>query len=182
MIIRPMRPDHRAFVVSSWASSYKSAHTAGIISSEDWPDVMHAQLAKLLDRETTTTLVAFDDQYVYGFVSGDVSGDLPIVHYVYVKHPFRSQRSRRPDGSEGPREGPRIARSLFRALGVDPLSPFLFSCRTSIASTLRDLGKIPRGRFTPEAARYRNFNDRHQEQQDGRREDPAEDPRAPGGR
>lgn len=159
--------DERRFVLSSWSSSYKASHFAGLITAEDWAEVMHVQLGKILDRPTTRTLVAASADrhpFLYGFISGDTSGRLPIVHYVYVKDGYRSEPSG--DG----REGPRYARGLFAALGVDPEDPFLYTCKTPIVSVLgpppwsRQASKIPRATFCPAAARYTNYQERQHEQ------------------
>jgi hypothetical protein len=137
--------DERAFVIATWASSYKHSHYAGLISSEDWASVMHGQLGKLLDRPTTRVLVAWDPPaFLYGHIVGDTSSPMPVVHYTYVKDPFREAG---------------IARGLFAALGVDPARPFLYTCRTSMAARLAD--KIPFARLTPAAARYTNYQEHH---------------------
>lgn len=144
--------EDRRFVVATWSSSYKSSHQAGIIASEDWPDVMHATILKLIARPTSRTIVAFDEpDFLYGFIAGDTSEPLPVVYYVYVKAPFRSQPVR-----GGGSSGPRHARGLFAALGVDPERPFLYPCRTPIVMRLSDAGKIPRARLAPATARYAN--------------------------
>lgn len=158
--------DERRFVISSWSSSYKASHFAGLITSEDWADVMHIQLGKIIDRPTTRTLVAASDdgeRFLYGFICGDTSGRQPIVHYVYVKDGFRSERR------GGKREGPRYARRLFATLGVDPGGPFLYTCRTPVVTQLiypRGDGdsKIPRATFCPAAARYTNYQQEQHEQ------------------
>lgn len=144
--------DDRAFVVANWSSSYKSSHQAGMITSEDWATVMHAQIGKVLERPTTKTIVRADGDFLFGFISGDLSGPVPIVHYVYVKVHFR-------------KEG--LARGLFGALGVDPAAPFLFTCRTPIVSRIEGhqrgafaASKIPRSRFVPAAARYTDYRHR----------------------
>lgn len=144
----------RDFVVATWSSSYKNAHAAGMIASEDWADIMHAQIRKLLDRPTTRAIVAYEPpDFLYGFIAGDVSkttGPLPIVWYVYVKEPYRSWL--RPDGT---RSGPRHARGLFRALGIDPNERFLYACRTQIVTRLGH--KIRNAKFVPATARYDNY-------------------------
>lgn len=140
--------DERTFVVSTWCSSYKSSHFAGLIASEDWPAIMHAQVGKLLDRPGTRALVACEPGgFLYGFIAGDTSRRLPIVYYVYVKDPFREAG---------------YARGLFAAIGVDPAQPFLYTCRTSIVSRIGDQhpggkNKIPHAKFTPAAARYPDY-------------------------
>lgn len=155
--------DDRAFVTSTWSSSYKSSHFAGLIASEDWAAIMHVQIGKLLDRPTTRTIVACEpDGFLYGFVAGDTSRRLPVVYYVYVKDPFRSQ------DEGGGRRGPRHARRLFEALGVDPAATFLYTSRTAIVARLTD--KIPRATFAPAAARYTNYY--HQESHGHRRQQP----------
>jgi hypothetical protein len=159
---RAATPADRAFVIATWASSYKGAHAAGMISTEDWPAIMHVQIAKLLDRPGTRTIVAYDpsddDDFLYGFIAGDVTGHLPVVYYVYVKGPYRSEMAGKL------RSGPRHARGLFAALGVDPEAPFLYTCRTSVVTRLGH--KIRNARFAPAAARYTNYQEeRHEHDQ-----------------
>lgn len=156
-LYRDAKIDDRRFVVATWASSYKSAHAAGMIASEDWATIMHAQIEKLLDRPGVRTIVAYDrvargQDFLYGFIAGDPSLLVPAVFYVYVKGPFRSQ-----EGADGKRSGPRHARGLFAALGVDPARSFRFACRTAVVSRLAD--KIPRGRFDPGVARYQQHEE-----------------------
>lgn len=131
----------RDFVVATWASSYKNAHAAGILASEDWPAIMHTTLTNILARPGTRTLVAYEPpDFLYGWIAGDTTCPLPVVYYVYCKAPFR-------------RAG--IAGGLFRALGVDPGSTFLYACSTSIVTRLRH--KIRNAKFAPAAARYTNY-------------------------
>lgn len=148
--------DDRRFVLATWSSTYKSAHAAGMILAEDWAPIMHDQLGKLLDRPTTRTAVAYEPgDFLYGWICGDTSGALPIVHYVFVKAGFRAVRL------AGDRfSGPRHARGLFRELGLDPAEPFLYSCKTPVVSDL--VHKIPRARFCPAAGRYANYNHRQE--------------------
>lgn len=156
-IYRDATPLDRAFVLASWASSYKNAHAAGMIASEDWPIVMHAQISKLLDRPGVRTIVAADsgrgrrNDFLYGFVAGALE-PTPAVFYLYVKSPYRSQ----PDGFGG-RTGPRHARALLSELGIDPEGPFVYACKTAVVSRLAD--KIPRARFVPGVARYVNYQE-----------------------
>lgn len=143
----------RRFVTSTWSSSYKNAHAAGMIASEDWPDIMHAQIAKLINRPGTRTIVACDrPSFYYGFICGDTSDRIPVVHYVYVKAAYRAQQI-----EPGKWSGPRHARGLFAALGVDPTTPFLYTCKTSDVAVLHLANKIPLARFKPGAARYVNY-------------------------
>lgn len=152
---RAATEDDRVFVRATWSSSYKNAHAAGMIASEDWPDVMHRQIDKLLARPGARAIVAYDrarPTFLYGHIVGDVTGPVPIVFYVYVKEPYRST----PRAEGGARSGPRHARGLFEALGVDPARPFVYACKTAVISLLTS--KIPRARFVPAAARYTTHN------------------------
>ena len=162
--------DERAFIISTWASSYKHSRYAGLISSEDWATVMHAQLGKLLDRRTTRAIVACDPPaFLYGHIVGETASPMPVVHYIYVKDGFRSEPDD-PGQPYGPRSGPRYARKLFAALGVDPAKPFIYTASTPIVARLTDrftpgANKIPFARFAPAAFRYNNY----QEQRHGQR-------------
>ena len=130
----------RRFVVSAWSASYKDSHSAGMIGTERWADVMHAEIARVLDQANTTTLVAYeknDPTFVYGFISGVPAESPPVVYYCYTKAAFRRQG---------------IARRLFAALGIDPDNRFTYACRTAVVTRLG--GKIPAARFDPNVARY----------------------------
>ncbi len=157
-LYRDATHDDRRFIVSAWASSYKSAHAAGMIASEDWATIMHPQIAKLLSRAGTRAVIAYEPEgdlgdFTYGFIAGDPTHDLPIVFYTYVKEPFRSQPIA---GQPGSRSGPRHARGLFSAIGIDPGKPFLYACRTAIVARISH--KFDRrARFVPAAARYANY-------------------------
>jgi len=154
--------DHR-FIIGTWLDNYKNAHYAGLIASEDWYAVMSPQLHKLLGRPGTRAIVAFEPPaFLYGFIVGDTSGSMPIVHYVYIKDPYRSE-----PGPDGRRSGPRYARGLFAALGVDPSREFLYTCRTIACVRLAD--KIPLARFSPGAARYANYLEHNRSSNDGQR-------------
>lgn len=137
---RDATADDRTFIVATWSASYKSSHYAGLIQSEDWADVMHHQIEKVLARPGARAIVAHDEHdetILCGWIFGDTTERVPTVFYVYVKEPYR-------------RTG--IARGLFEALGVDASRRFVYACRTRIVSQLAS--KIPASRFDPEQARY----------------------------
>lgn len=157
-LYRAANLDDRRFVIATWASSYKNAHHAGMIASEDWAPIMHRQIEKLMMRPTTRTIVAYEPpDFLYGFICGDVDKSIPVVYFVYVKGPYRSQ-----EDTSGVRTGPRHARGLFAELGVDPERPFLYTCRTAVVTRIYD--KIPLAKFVPAAARYTNHQERPYEQ------------------
>lgn len=154
-----LTPGDRQFIIATWSSTYKNAHTAGLILAEDWAAIMHDQLGKLLERPNTRTIIACEPGgFLYGWICGDTSGLIPVVHYVYVKAGYRSMKV-----SEDSFSGPRHARGLFRELGIDPNQPYLYSCKTPTVAALQEAGKIPRGaRFCPQAGRYANYNQRQE--------------------
>jgi hypothetical protein len=131
----------RDFIVSAWSASFKNAYAAGVIQADDWADVMHVQLRKLLDRPGMRAIVAFDKKspgFIYGFIAGDTTArEMPVVVYVYVKAPYRNMG---------------YARGLFAALGVDPGKPFQFVCKTAVVSKLAR--KIPFAKWNPLVVRY----------------------------
>jgi hypothetical protein len=130
----------RQFIVATWSSSYKKAHTAGIIQADDWAGIMHAQIPKILARPGMRAVIAVDKadpDYFYGWIAGDTSDVVPVVAYIYVKEPYRRQG---------------IARGLFAALGVDPSKRFIYPCKTGIVAELSS--KIPLARFNNNEVRY----------------------------
>ena len=159
---RPAREPDWFFVVDSWLWSYRDAHAAGLIQMEDWNRVMKPQLAKVLARSGVSIFVAHHPGQdgtgadLYGWIAIErgyqtparsrqggrwvdsmVSVSEPLVHYVFVKQPYR-------------RLG--IARGLFKAAGVDPAAAFNYTAKTAIVTLLAD--KISGGRWMPLIARY----------------------------
>lgn len=130
------------YVIATWSSSYKAAHAAGILPSEDWPLTMHRAIFKHLTRPGARAIVAVERGVIEGFIAGDTSHPLPVVFYVYVGAPFR-------------RSG--HTRGLFQALGVDPNERFLYSCTTSIVTRLGH--KIRKAKFVPATLRYTNYQE-----------------------
>ena len=147
-------------VVATWADSFRTSRSAGLISMEDWLTVMVPQVRRVLARPGVAVHVAChpgeDDRRsdLYGWIAWEtdysmpavlneggrheralVKADVPLVHFVYVKSPYR-------------RMG--IARGLFRSAGVG--DRFNYTCNTAVLSKLRD--KISRAAWTPLVARH----------------------------
>lgn len=137
---RPEDSQHCSPIVSWWSSSYKKSHYAGLLWHEDYAEIMHRQISRILSEQARAAIMAFeesDPDFLYGFIVGDTTGPTPVVDYVFVKEPFR-------------KEG--IARALLGALGVSPGDRFVYSCKTRIVSQLS--AKIPAARFDNVQARY----------------------------
>lgn len=127
----------RRFIVSTWSSSYKKSHQAGIIHTDRWAEKMHPEFNGILELPDARTLIAYeetDPDFFYGWIAGDTSENTPVVFYVYVKESYR-------------RAG--IARALFGALGIDPTKYFVYVCGVPLAKTL-----VPHARFNPNEVRY----------------------------
>lgn len=132
--------EERGFVVSTWSRSYKSRHSAGLITSEDWPAVMHPQLEKHLDRAGARTILAYekgDPNFFYGWIAGDTSERVPVVYYAYVKEAYR-------------RAG--VARALLDAIGIDPSLFFVYVCDGPSMGWIA--GRITHARYNPSEVRY----------------------------
>lgn len=168
--LRDMRQDDRRFVIKSWIDSYKSSKSAGILMSEpfevggvffDFEAVMTATLGRLLDAPDVHVLVASNPlvlppKDIHGFLVYELRpqitsyrpptytrerhpSPLPLVHYVFLKKIYR---------------GFGIARALFRAAGINPEQPFLYTCSTAISEQIKKAQKIPRAQWEPSCARY----------------------------
>jgi hypothetical protein len=129
--------EDRQFIVSTWSSSWKKSHSAGIIHTDRWAGVMHPEFNAVLDLPDSRALIACEEKdpdFFYGWIAGDTSENTPVIFYVYVKESYRLAG---------------IARSLFGALGVDPAKYFVYVCGAPIAKTL-----VPHARFNPNEVRY----------------------------
>lgn len=150
---RNMEDRDRDFVISSWSTSFKASFAAGMIYTEDWPDVMHKQIERVLARPDARTVIAYERkarEFIYGFACGDVSADAgfldpnerkrpaPVLFYVYVKSSYRRQG---------------IAKGLVAELGIDTSKAFLYACKTEIVTRVFR-PKIPLGQWDPVVPRF----------------------------
>lgn len=140
---RPSEPSDRRFIIESFLSSYRTAHTAGLIQMADWHAVMEPQICKLLEREGVTTFVAYHPGEadhiadLYGWIASETGHDQPMVHYVYVKNHYRQKG---------------IATGLFKAASVDPRRTFYICAKTAMSSRLAH--KTPCAKWDPLRARF----------------------------
>ncbi len=157
---RPADVGDLLFVTEGWIDSFRTSRSAGLIAMDDWSDIMTRQVRKVLARPGVDAWVAFHpgekDRIadLYGFIAVErnydivrndfvdgrhvrrmVRTDVPLVHFVYVKKPYR-------------RMG--VARGLFKAAGVGPR--FNYTCRTSIVTKLAE--KIPQATWEHLVARF----------------------------
>jgi hypothetical protein len=136
----------RIFIDYGWLDSYRWAHAAGMIHMDDWRDVMLPQIAKVRSRPHAVTVVAEEPTALVGFIVAEPHNDPALVFYVYVKEAYRKSG---------------IARGLFRSVGIDPTSRFVYACKTAVVSELS--GKLPRAKWDPYAARFDEYRPRRSE-------------------
>ena len=139
VVYRPMRPDERGFVISSWLLSYRKSMSAGIVPMDRWWEIMEPVVARYLAR--SRVIVAADPTEttrtadLFGHVVYETPpGRLPFVWYVYVKHDYR-------------RNG--LARGLLRTAGITVDTPIHYGCRTPVLTRLHEAGKLPRAEWRP---------------------------------
>lgn len=149
---RPATAEDRQFIVSGCSASLRMTRDLPLITMADYATIMHAQIAKMLDRAGAKTIVA-EGSVLAGFICFERDAHIvdevsthrrrgitiaDYVFYVYVAQPFRRRFG--------------VARGLFAAAGIDPASRFHYACRTLSSWELRD--KIPLAHYSPFYARY----------------------------
>lgn len=133
-MIRPALPADSQFVISGWSSSYRMSRDS-TIPMPMWADTYHPIVRWYMARPNAVTLVSSgaDVDARRGFICYESN----LVHYVYVAEPFR---------------GHGIARELFAAASIDPLSRFEYTHRTKTSWECR--GKIPSARHNSYRGRF----------------------------
>jgi hypothetical protein len=181
IVYRLAEPPDLDFVVKSWVSAFKTAHSAGILRvtapneepfsvpcakcgtpmPHDFAAVMTHTLYAVLARPGVAVWVASNPRAappmdLHGYLVTETGANLPsyrppnyelvvttatepMVHFCFVKRAYR---------------GFGLAAALFRAAGVDPAGPLLYSCKTADVSALERAGKLPRARWSPLSVRF----------------------------
>jgi len=95
--IRPMQIDDAAYVLDSWATSYRRSPTTGPIEREVFNIEQRARINRLVTRAASRIFVACciaDAQLIRGWICFEApqsSDGIPILHYVCV-HPAHQMR------------------------------------------------------------------------------------------
>lgn len=123
---RPAESRDMPFVMSSWLKSFKTSNAAGLLPFNLYYDAYRLAIQQLLDRGSVVYVayVPGEDEAksdIYGWACVERGFDKPLVHYVYVKQPYR-------------RLG--VAKALLRAAGVHVSQPFFYTYRTPIVAEL----------------------------------------------
>ena len=161
---RPAQEQDLPLVLDSWVTSYRTSHSAGLVLMDDWWTVMGRQVSRVLQRPGCAITVAYHPGEsdhradLYGWIAIETgyeapirvrergrwvermeSDPAPLVHYVYVRQPYR-------------RLG--VARGLMSAAGVDTGRRWRYTCRTAVVSKLQ----IPTAVWSPLIARHPKTN------------------------
>lgn len=146
---RPMREGDRLFILSSWSRSFIYSHWAGPFTDEEYWPVMRAKLPGILDNPAVKVTVVCnpaDEDQVFGWAcyTPSASGEVPALHYIYVKHSFRDH--------QGAEEKPRLAIKLLRELGMADGKRFNYTFRTRAFDKFAQTWRL-NSKFAPELIR-----------------------------
>jgi GNAT superfamily N-acetyltransferase len=136
--IRAASPDEVPMIYDSWIESFRMSHAAGPIPMDMYRTLYREIIRRILTSDGVVALVAANPEierdnalgYIICHPASPPIVHVPIVHYVYVKAPFR-------------RLG--LARMLMLRAGVDPREEFVYTFKSRAASSLG----WDAGRFDP---------------------------------
>lgn len=128
VVVRDYDPESDlSYVTDSWRRSYEYSKWSGTLPTKVYVEAYKAAIQHLLDLPSTKILIVctekndeldLDENFIIGYVVYDL--DRPVVHYLYIKEPFR-------------RKG--IGKALLtRAVGD---APFKYTFRTAGCEYLR---------------------------------------------
>lgn len=146
-MIRPMVAADHVFVKSSWAKSFSFSDWAGPWTNDEYWGAIKPKLDGLLAKPGVEALVYCnpqDQDQILGYACYEKGHDFPVLHWAYVKHPFRDHNTET--------EKPRIALKLLRQLGMADGAKFLFTFRTAAWDRYRQSHRL-NAKFTPAIVR-----------------------------
>lgn len=123
-MFRGLMNKDRAFVAFSWAKSFYYSHWCGPWTEDEYWPLIRLKLDKFLadpDFKALLCVNPSDPDHIFGFAVHS-PGDIPTLHYLYVKHPFRDHKCAD--------EKPRIAIKMLRELGMADGKRFNYTFRT----------------------------------------------------
>lgn len=145
--IRYNDEDDQHFIMSSWLRSFKNSNYAGPIQNNLYWKVYQQVIEQLLDRDGVVILIACNPEketQIFGYIVVEENFETPVVHWLYVKQPFRS--------TVHDKWG--IARALMGFCGISRNTEFYYTFRSASAGSLTASdGPWPRARFKPSIVR-----------------------------
>lgn len=147
-MFRGLRDTDRPFVAHSWAKSYSYSHWAGPWTEDEYWGLMRPKLNGILsdpDVKVLLTVNPGDEDQIFGFACY-TPGEVPTLHYLYVKFPFRDHKCAD--------EKPRIAIKLLRELQMADGKRFNYTFRTRAGDKFAQTWRL-NAHFAPELIRGR---------------------------
>ena len=181
VVYRRAEPGDLDFVVKSWVSAYKTAHSAGILRvttageepfsvpcancgapvPHDFAAVMTHTLHAVLARPGVAVWVASNPRAappsdLHGWLVVETGANLP--SYRPPNYELVVTTATEPMVHfcfvKRAYRGFGVATALLKAAGVDPWGPLLYSCKTADVSALERAGKLPRAKWSPLSVRF----------------------------
>lgn len=90
--VHPLTSELSGFVYETWTRDYSRQPSMRRMPQQAYYPYQRGVVAALLGRPGTSVLVAHDAEdhdQVYGWVCSELEGGTFVLHYVYVKRPFR---------------------------------------------------------------------------------------------
>jgi GNAT superfamily N-acetyltransferase len=90
LVYRPASPDEMSFILDSWLKSYKFSPWAGVMENHKYFVQQREAIEALLARGSQITVAEVPDtDRVAGWICHEHKPGIDVVHYVYVKDPWR---------------------------------------------------------------------------------------------
>jgi hypothetical protein len=90
--LRELQPDDVSFIFNSWLKSHRDSPTVAGVPNGIYYAAHHAIIERCLKHPQARVLVACnseDSGQIFGYVVGEQQAGATILHWLYVKHPFR---------------------------------------------------------------------------------------------
>lgn len=112
------------FIMSSWLQSWRKSHRTRHAPSRMYYEYQQPLVHKLIAREDVRIRIAHavdNADEIYGWLCWHMAGDVPVIHYCYVKHQHRRRN---------------VMRRLFAEAGIREGQEISYSCETPVARKL----------------------------------------------
>lgn len=88
--LRAKQASDEPFIYNSWLRSHRDGNHSGYMSNTVYYDNHKLVIKDILNTAKTVMLVNPDDSdHIFGYLCFDDSYSVPIIHYCYIKEPFR---------------------------------------------------------------------------------------------
>lgn len=120
--LRPASEADAAFIFNSWLKCYRHSKAALQIQNEVYFSGQHKVIEGLAKRSTFVIACNPDDEsQIYGYSVGETVDNVTVVHFIYVKEPYRKLG---------------LACTLLAALGHEAGTPYIYTHKTHAAEKL----------------------------------------------